>query len=94
MGDADETRAHNAEALLEDSLAATLDILRELKDSPIVRDLRTRAETYRRTIERWENVRPSHEQRGALRELVLQLHARALDLADGAAAPGSPSREE
>jgi hypothetical protein len=95
MGDADETRAHRAEALLEDSLAATLDILRELKDSPVVRDLRARAETYRRTIARWEGVRPSHEQRGALRELVLQLHGRALDLAEGGGkSPAPSSREE
>jgi hypothetical protein len=94
MSDEDETRAHRPEALLEDSLADTLDLLRDLPDSPKVRDLRAQVGTYRRAIERWVTVRPSHEQRDALRDLVVELRERALETrASEAATPieGVPS---
>jgi hypothetical protein len=79
MSDDDETRTLSQEALLEDSLAATLDVLRDLPESPKVRDLRARVDTYRRAIERWVTVSPGQGQRDALRELVLELHTRALE---------------
>jgi hypothetical protein len=93
MSDEDETRAHTPEALLEDSLAATRELLRDLPDSPNVRDLRARAETYGRTIERWGTVRPSKAQRDALRDLVLELHTLALGVHGGAQSPMSSNRK-
>ena len=86
MDDSDETRTQNHDALLEDALAATLDSLGDLPDSPRVRDLRARVESYRRTLARWSAVKPSADQRAALRELVLDLRTRALDLRASAAA--------
>ena len=94
MSDDDETRAQRLEVLLEDSLAAALDVVRDLPASPKVRDLRARVHTYRQAIERWVTVRPTQGQRDALRELVLELHARALEThASEAATPiqGVPS---
>ncbi|HEY2515458.1 MAG TPA: hypothetical protein VGI39_31540 [Polyangiaceae bacterium] len=80
MSDEEETRAQRLDALLEDSLAATLDLLGELPESPKVRDLRAKVETYRRAIERWATVPPGQGQRDALRELVLELETRARDI--------------
>ena len=80
MSSEDETRAQRLEALLEDSLAATLDVLRDLPDSRKVRDLRAQVNTYRRALERWVTVRPAQDQRDALRELVLELHTCALEI--------------
>jgi hypothetical protein len=80
MGDEDETRAHRPEAIIEDSLAATLELLRDIPDSPKVRDLRARVETYRRTLGRWPAVKPSKDQRSALRELAIELYERAQEL--------------
>jgi hypothetical protein len=77
MGDKDQTRAHRPEALLEDSLAATLDMIRDAPESRAVRDLRARVESYRRTIERWTAIKPTKAQRDALRELVFELHTAA-----------------
>jgi hypothetical protein len=77
MGDEDETRALRPEAVIEDSLAATLELLREVPDSPKVRDLRARVETDRRTLARWPAVKPSKDQRNALRELATELYERA-----------------
>jgi hypothetical protein len=79
MTDEDETPAQRQEALLEDSLAATLDTLRDLPESPNVRELRARAWTYRRAVLRWATVPPDQGQRDALQELVFDLHASALD---------------
>jgi hypothetical protein len=80
MSDEDETRrAVRLEAILEDSLAATLDALRDLPDSPKIRDLRARVQTYRRAVARWLTIAPSPDQRDALRELVLELHMLALE---------------
>ena len=78
--DEEQTRAQSQEAVLEDSLAATLDLLGDVSESAKARDLRGRVETYRRTIAHWTTVAPSKGQRDALRELVFELHARARDL--------------
>ena len=97
MGQDDQTRAHRGEALLEDSLAATLDILRDAPESRKVRDLRARVEVYRRTIAQWPAIKPSKAQRDALRELVLELHtqaeeARASEASTPSGAPGARER--
>ena len=78
--DEEQTRARSQEALLEDSLAATLDLLRDVPESPKARDLRGRVDTYHKTLLRWMTVPPSKGQRDALRELVFELHAHAREL--------------
>ena len=78
--DEEQTRARSQEALLEDSLAATIDLLREVPESAKARDYRGRVETYRRTIAHWGVVPPSKGQRDALRELVLELYTRVREL--------------
>jgi hypothetical protein len=80
MGDKDETRRHRLDALIEDSLIGTLEVLRDLPESPRARDLHGRARRYREAIKLWMAVRPSQAQRAALRELVHELHQNALEL--------------
>ncbi len=80
MNEDDETRQVRVDAILEDSLASTLDLLRDVPESPTVRGLRARVRTYRQTIQRWVSVRPSQAQRDALRDVVRELHGLALEL--------------
>ncbi len=79
MSEWDETKEVRLEAILDDSLASTLDVLSRMPESPKVRDLRAKVQTYRQAIQRWAAVRPSTAQRDALRELVLELYTRAIE---------------
>jgi hypothetical protein len=76
----EETRAHRYDALIEDGLAAAIDLLREAPESAKAKDLLRKAETYRRTLERWSAVPPTHAQRTALRDLVFELRTSATEL--------------
>jgi flagellar hook-associated protein FlgK len=80
MSDEDETRARSQEALLEDSLADTLDLLRHLPESAQARGLRREVDRYYKTLARWMTVPPSKDQRDALLELVVELCSRAKEL--------------
>src|SRR5579872_4489536 len=97
MGDDDDaTRAQSRDALIDDAIAAAVDLLRDLPEGPATRELRSRAESYRRTVDQWGAVRPTQAQRDALRELVLEMHGRvtAMHRARGGAGPASTPRSD
>jgi hypothetical protein len=72
-------------AIVETSLADTLARLSELPDGPRVRELRRKAEGFRRVLRAWSTTPPSTGQRAALVKLVLELNVEAMALgrADG-----------
>jgi hypothetical protein len=68
------------DAVIEDALAGIFDELASLPSNPKTRELQTRAESYRRALAQWGHAPPSHAQRGALRDLVIELHAKVRGL--------------
>lgn len=70
-------------AIVEQSLADTLERLRELPAGPRVRELRAKAEGYERALRAWMVRPPSEEQRAALLKLVLELNVEVMTLGRG-----------
>jgi hypothetical protein len=70
-------------AIVEQSLADTLERLRELPAGPRVRELRAKAEGYERALRAWMVRPPSEEQRAALLKLVLELNVEVMALGRG-----------
>ena len=62
-------------------LRLALGYLRAAAPSPLTREYRTKAESYRLAIERWKMSPPSGEQMAALGDLVKELHAAVLSSA-------------
>jgi hypothetical protein len=54
--------------------------LAAMEDSPQRRQLRTKADTYRRTLDQFRTSRVTEGQRDALDEMVLALHGKLLDV--------------
>jgi hypothetical protein len=54
--------------------------LAEMPDSPQKRQLGTKADTYRRTLDQFRTSRVTPAQRDALDEMVLALHGKLLDV--------------
>jgi hypothetical protein len=72
MGDA-------ADVLIDGMIALVVESLDHAVPSPRTRELRARAKTFERALERWSASPPTDEQRTALRELVRELHRDAMD---------------
>ena len=70
-------------AIVEQSLADTLERLRELPAGPRVRELRAKVEGYERALRAWMVRPPSEEQRAALLKLVLELNVEVMALGRG-----------
>ena len=79
MDDEKTVRARTPYALVADALAAILDALHELPESPRTRELRAKAQSYEQTIKIWETAAPSEAQRSAMLDLVSELHAKVRD---------------
>jgi hypothetical protein len=94
--DEEATSVHRIpDVVVEDALAAVFDELKSLASTPKTRELRARADTYRRTLDQWAHTRPTESQRLALRDLVIKLHAQTVEVRkQGGVAPdaGPPSR--
>jgi hypothetical protein len=75
-------------AIVEKSLADTVERLRELPPGPRVRELRAKAEGFERALQAWSLRPPTEEQRAALLRLVLDLNVEVM--AVGRAAGGGP----
>jgi len=67
-------------AIVEQSLVDTVERLRELTPSPLVRELKTKAEGYERALHAWVSRPPTEEQRAALLRLVLELNMEVISL--------------
>jgi hypothetical protein len=96
-------RAGHRDALAEEVIAAILDTVRAMPDSPQKRQLGAKAESLQRALHQWRTSPSTAAQRAALRDVVLALHAKlrevirrdSLDLTPGAgirhAGPSSPA---
>jgi hypothetical protein len=71
-------------AIVEKSLADTLERLRELPPGPRVRELRAKAEAFERALHAWSARPPTEEQRSTLLKLVLDLNVEVMALGRGA----------
>jgi hypothetical protein len=71
-------------AIVEQSLNDTLERLNELPAGPRVRELRTKAEGFQRTLRTWTMRPPTAEQRAALLKLVLELNLEVMAVGRGA----------
>lgn len=67
-------------SIVEQSLADSLERLRELPSTPRVRELRAAARTYERAVQAWNHAPPSDPQRSALVKLVLELNVDVMEL--------------
>lgn len=67
-------------AIVEQSLLDSLERLHELPAGPRVRELRTKAEGYKRALAGWSRHPPGEEQRAALLKLVLELNVDVMSL--------------
>jgi hypothetical protein len=67
-------------AIVEKSLADTLERLRELPAGPRVRELRAKAEGFERALHAWTVRPPTEEQRAALMKVVLDLNVEVMAL--------------
>jgi hypothetical protein len=67
-------------AIVEKSLADTVERLRELPAGPRVRELRAKAEGFERALHAWSIRPPTEEQRATLLKLVLDLNVEAMAL--------------
>ena len=70
-------------AIVEQSLADTVERLRELPPGPRVRELRAKAEGYDRALRAWMIRAPTEEQRAALLKLVLELNVEVMKVGRG-----------
>jgi hypothetical protein len=70
-------------AIVEQSLADTVERLQELPPGPRVRELRAKAEGYDRALRAWLLRAPTEEQRAALLKLVLELNVEVMKLGRG-----------
>jgi hypothetical protein len=81
FGDSEDPRRGSTRlAIVEQSLADTLERLRELPPGPRVRELRAKAEGYERALRTWQLRPPTEEQRATLLKLVLELNVEAIAL--------------
>ena len=64
------------ESLLEAALADVLRMLEGLS-TPVVRELRSQARSYEKTLKRWATVPPTDDQLDAMFDVVGELSARA-----------------
>ncbi len=74
-------------AIVEKSLADTVERLDELPAGPRVRELRAKAEGFQRALRTWTVSPPTEEQRAALLKLVLDLNVEVMALGRGAPKP-------
>ncbi len=65
-------------AIVEKSLADTLERLRELSPGPRTRELRAKAEGFERALHAWSVRPPTEEQRATLLKLVLDLNVEVM----------------
>ena len=70
-------------AIVEKSLADTVERLNELPPGPRVRELRAKAEGFERALRSWSALPPTEEQRSTLLKLVLDLNVDAMTLGRG-----------
>jgi hypothetical protein len=70
-------------AIVEQSLADTVERLKELTPGPRVRELRAKAEGYDRALRAWMMRAPTEEQRAALLKLVLELNVEVMKVGRG-----------
>jgi hypothetical protein len=71
--------AKRSDVLLAEMIAAILERLDGIEDSPHKRELRARALSYERIVRNWTTVAPSGPQRDAAFELVTELHAKVIE---------------
>jgi hypothetical protein len=71
-------------AIVEKSLADTLERLRELPPSAKTRELRAKAEGFERALHAWSVRPPTEEQRSTLLKLVLDLNVEVMAVGRGA----------
>ncbi len=67
-------------AIVEKSLADSLERLSELPPGPRVRELKTKAEGFQRAMRSWALRPPTEDQRQALMKLVLELNMEVMAL--------------
>jgi hypothetical protein len=67
-------------AIVERSLADTVERLSELPPGPRVRELRAKAEGFGRALRGWAVRPPTEEQRSTLLKLVLELNVEVMTL--------------
>jgi hypothetical protein len=67
-------------AIVEKSLADSLERLREFPPGPRVRELRAKAEGFERALRAWSARPPTEEQRATLLRLVLDLNVDVMAL--------------
>ncbi|HEX8793773.1 MAG TPA: hypothetical protein VF765_22675 [Polyangiaceae bacterium] len=70
-------------AIVDKSLADTVERLNELPPGPRVRELRAKAEGFQRALRTWSVSPPTEEQRAALLKLVLDLNVEVMALGRG-----------
>ena len=68
------------EVLARDLLDAIDQALAKVPDSPQKRQLGSKAEAYRRTLQSWRVHAPSQDQRDALYEMVIALQTKLLEV--------------
>jgi hypothetical protein len=84
MADDETAQIRMPDVVIEDALAGIFDELASLTATPKTRELRARAENYRLALAKWAHAKPTEAQRGALRDLVLDLHAQVQALRSAA----------
>jgi hypothetical protein len=66
--------------LAEEVLAAILDAVAQMAESPQKRQLGAKALSYKRTLEQWRATRPTPAQRDALHDMVIDLQAKLMEV--------------
>jgi hypothetical protein len=80
-------RAKPLDAVIVDTLVATIDLLTRAQSSPLTRELRAQAYSYEQAVKHWSTVPPHAAQLDAMLDLVAELHARAAAMAPEARGP-------
>jgi hypothetical protein len=73
-------RSRHRDALAEEVIVAILETVRSMPDSPQKRQLGAKAATYQRVLQSWGASPPTDSQRAALRDQILQLHAKLVEV--------------
>jgi CheY-like chemotaxis protein len=89
VSDEEETRRLVMREILEEALASVDLALAGLAPGAKVRELRAKADTFRRALQQWVQRPPSGAQQQALRELVFALREKTMEVTPAAPPPRS-----
>ena len=73
-------RTSSRESLIVEALCAILRLVDGAAKTPETRGLKAQARSYEQAVKHWATVPPSRAQLDAMFEIVIELHARAVEV--------------